>query len=219
MDPSTTASLPYGFPRQLLRTSNPASLRRRCVYGMFRRTSLDTLSLLRQSNLTLSCYAPERRHTRRLHRFTAVNRLFFTNSIPAHDTYFESNGLPKTGSNGAYREVLVKLDDDIIGSVVPFPVIFGGGINPLFWEPVASIGAFDLPSYEFDLTPFLGLLLDGGKVQAGAIKFENPSSCLERESNFRQLDGEFEIQAKKGTNSRGGCTHPPGISPPPCSLN
>ncbi|KAL0321825.1 UNVERIFIED_CONTAM: hypothetical protein Scaly_2478900 [Sesamum calycinum] len=36
-----------------------------------------------------------------------------------------------------------------------------------------------------------------GTVQAGAIKFENPSSCLERESNFRKLDGDFEIQAKR----------------------
>ncbi|KAL0303894.1 UNVERIFIED_CONTAM: Peptide-N4-(N-acetyl-beta-glucosaminyl)asparagine amidase A [Sesamum radiatum] len=153
------------------------------------------------------------------------NDEFWYNNPP--DTYFESNGLPKTGSNGAYREVLVRLDDDVIGSIVPFPVIFGGGINPLFWEPVVSIGAFDLPSYEFDLTPFLGLLLDGklhsfgfgvadaisfwlldanlhlwldngaGKVQAGAIKFETPTSCLERQSNFRQLDGEFEIQAKR----------------------
>ncbi|CAA7026804.1 unnamed protein product [Microthlaspi erraticum] len=44
---------------------------------------------------------------------------------------------------------------------VPFPVIFTGGINPLFWEPVVAIGAFILSSYDMDLTPSLGLLLDG----------------------------------------------------------
>ncbi|MFS8018079.1 putative peptide-N(4)-(N-acetyl-beta-glucosaminyl)asparagine amidase [Helianthus anomalus] len=44
--------------------------------------------------------------------------------------------------------------------VVPFPMIFTGGINPLFWEPVVSIRAFNLPSFDIDLTPFFGLLLD-----------------------------------------------------------
>ncbi|CAI0422684.1 unnamed protein product [Linum tenue] len=30
------------------------------------------------------------------------------------------------------------------------------------WNPVASIGCFDLPSYDIELTPFLGTLLNGG---------------------------------------------------------
>lgn len=148
------------------------------------------------------------------------------------DSYIEVNGLPTKRGHGAYREVLVKLDDNIVGSVVPFPVIFTGGINPLFWEPVVSIGAFDLPSYEIELTPFLGMLLDGkvhyfglgvadaisfwlvdanlhlwlddkaDKVQAGPIEY-NPSSSIEREAEFQQLDGKFEIEGKRETEFSG----------------
>ncbi|KAL0303895.1 UNVERIFIED_CONTAM: Peptide-N4-(N-acetyl-beta-glucosaminyl)asparagine amidase A [Sesamum radiatum] len=149
------------------------------------------------------------------------------------DSYIELNGLSTKRGHGAYREVLVKLDDNVVGSVVPFPVIFTGGINPLFWEPVVAIGAFDLPSYEIELTPFLGMLLDGkvhyfglgvadaisfwlvdanlhlwlddkvDKVQAGPIKYDYPSRCVERESEFQQLDGEFEIEGKRETEFSG----------------
>ncbi|KAL8050142.1 hypothetical protein ABFX02_06G063900 [Erythranthe guttata] len=149
------------------------------------------------------------------------------------DAYLEMNGLPTQRGHGAYREVLVKLDDNAVGSVVPFPVIFTGGINPLFWEPIVSIGAFDLPSYEIDITPFLGMLLDGkthyfglgvtdaisfwlvnanlhlwlddkaDKVQAGAIKYSDPSTCIERESKFYQMNGKFEIDAKRESEFSG----------------
>lgn len=77
------------------------------------------------------------------------------------DSYIEANNLTTKRGNGAFREVFVTMDGNFVGSVVPFPVIFTGGINPLFWEPVVSIGAFNLPSYDVILTPFLGSLLDG----------------------------------------------------------
>ncbi|CAN4123408.1 unnamed protein product [Withania somnifera] len=76
------------------------------------------------------------------------------------DSYIKMNNLTTKRGHGAYREVLLKMDENLVGSVVPFPVVFTGGINPLFWEPVVSIGSFDLPSYDIDLTPFLGHLLD-----------------------------------------------------------
>lgn len=77
------------------------------------------------------------------------------------DSYIQMNNLTTNRGHGAYREVLVNIDGNLVGSVVPFPVIFTGGINPMYWEPLVSIGAFDLPSYDIDLTPYLGLLLDG----------------------------------------------------------
>ncbi|XP_059292198.1 peptide-N4-(N-acetyl-beta-glucosaminyl)asparagine amidase A-like [Lycium ferocissimum] len=77
------------------------------------------------------------------------------------DSYIQMNNLTTKRGHGAYREVLVNIDKNLVGSVVPFPVVFTGGINPLYWEPLVSIGAFDLPSYDIDLTPYLGLLLDG----------------------------------------------------------
>lgn len=80
------------------------------------------------------------------------------------DSYIKMNNLTTGRAHGAYREVFVTIDGRFIGSVIPFPIIFTGGINPLFWEPVVAIGAFNLPSYDFDLTPCLGFLLDGKKV-------------------------------------------------------
>jgi len=51
--------------------------------------------------------------------------------------------------------------------VWPYPVIFTGGFDPYYWQPVVGIGAFDLPSYEIEVTPFLGKLLDGKKHTFG----------------------------------------------------
>lgn len=149
------------------------------------------------------------------------------------DSYIELNNLHSKKGNGAYREVLVMLDDNIAGSVIPFPVIFTGGINPLFWEPIVSIGAFDLPSYDIELTPFLGMLLDGNvhsfglrvvdaisfwlvnanlhlwlddnvkEVQAMTYKYIAPSSGVDRESKFHKLDGKFETEGKRKTKVAG----------------
>ncbi|XP_073124846.1 peptide-N4-(N-acetyl-beta-glucosaminyl)asparagine amidase A-like [Henckelia pumila] len=149
------------------------------------------------------------------------------------DAYIGINGLGTRRGHGTYREVVVTLDDNVVGSAIPFPVIFTGGINPLFWEPVVSIGAFDLPSYEIELTPFLGLLLDGkehnfgfsvsdgisfwlvdanlhlwvdgnvDKVQASPVRLINPSSCIKREFTFHELDGKFEVEGKRGSEFSG----------------
>ncbi|GJT65097.1 peptide-N(4)-(N-acetyl-beta-glucosaminyl) asparagine amidase A-like protein [Tanacetum coccineum] len=141
------------------------------------------------------------------------------------DEYVERNGLDTGRAHGAYREVLVTIDGVLVGGVVPFPVIFTGGINPLFWEPVVSIGAFDLPSYDIDLTPFLGMVLDGkshrigiqvadgisfwlvdanlhiwldrSDVKAEIVKSKVPAMEIERENEFVLLDGEFEIEGER----------------------
>ncbi|WRX29358.1 Peptide-N4-(N-acetyl-beta-glucosaminyl)asparagine amidase A - like 3 [Theobroma cacao] len=42
---------------------------------------------------------------------------------------------------------------EILGSGV-------GGINPLLWRPISGVGSFDLPTYDIEITPFLGNLLD-----------------------------------------------------------
>ncbi|XP_004240910.1 peptide-N4-(N-acetyl-beta-glucosaminyl)asparagine amidase A [Solanum lycopersicum] len=77
------------------------------------------------------------------------------------DSYIRANNLTSQRGHGSYREVLLNIDRNLVGSVVPFPVIYPGGINPLYWDPIVSIGAFDHPSYDIDITPFLGDLLDG----------------------------------------------------------
>jgi hypothetical protein len=69
--------------------------------------------------------------------------------------------------NGPFREVTVLLDGDVVGAVWPFPVIYTGGINPLIWRPITSIGSFNMPTYDIELTPFLGSLLDGEEHELG----------------------------------------------------
>ncbi|KAH7548332.1 hypothetical protein JRO89_XS14G0103800 [Xanthoceras sorbifolium] len=143
------------------------------------------------------------------------------------NSYIRLNNLTTSRGNGCYREVFMTIDGKFIGSEVPFPVIFTGGINPLFWEPVVAIGAFNLPSYDIDLTPFLGLVLDGNaheigigvddgisywlvdanlhiwldrgssKVEAKSVVYVNPALRVDRRENFKLLDGEFETGARR----------------------
>lgn len=143
------------------------------------------------------------------------------------NSYIRNNNLTTDRGNGAFREVYVTVDGNFVGSEVPYPVIFTGGINPLFWEPVVAIGAFDLPSYDFELTPFLGLLLDGNThnfgigvsysipfwlvdanlhlwldhqseaVQAKLVSQKSPALTLTSSQKFKRLDGTFELEGSR----------------------
>ncbi|KAG8644863.1 hypothetical protein MANES_10G009200v8 [Manihot esculenta] len=149
------------------------------------------------------------------------------------NTYIRMNNLTTLRGNGAFREVFVTIDGMFVASEVPFPVIFTGGINPLFWEPAVAIGAFDLPTYDFDLTPTLGVLLDGkdhvfgigvndgisywlvdanlhlwldtgaASVEAKSVHYQNPGSSIKRREEFRNLDGSFAIKGKRKTHLTG----------------
>ncbi|KAL2944513.1 Peptide-N4-(N-acetyl-beta-glucosaminyl)asparagine amidase A [Bienertia sinuspersici] len=88
------------------------------------------------------------------------NDEFWYTNLP-NDYLVANNMSSQQPGNGAFREVLVSLDGDLVGSIWPFTVIFTGGINPLLWRPITAIGSFDLPSYDIEITPFLGNLLDG----------------------------------------------------------
>ncbi|KAL5989673.1 Peptide-N4-(N-acetyl-beta-glucosaminyl)asparagine amidase A [Asimina triloba] len=84
---------------------------------------------------------------------------------PPND-YIEKNNLSVAG-NGPFREVVVSLDGEVVGAVWPFTVIYTGGINPLLWRPITGIGSFDLPTYDIEITPFLGKILDGKNHKFG----------------------------------------------------
>jgi hypothetical protein len=88
--------------------------------------------------------------------FRAVLEVYL--SYHSDDEFWYTN-MPR--DNGPFREVTVLIDDDIVGAVWPFPVVYTGGINPLLWRPITGIGSFSLPSYDIELTAFLGWLLDG----------------------------------------------------------
>lgn len=59
------------------------------------------------------------------------------------------------------RRILLYIDKQLAGMILPFPVIFTGGIAPSFWRRIVGIQAFDLKEHEIDVTPFLPLLCDG----------------------------------------------------------
>ncbi|KAL1557879.1 uroporphyrinogen decarboxylase [Salvia divinorum] len=78
--------------------------------------------------------------------------------------YISANNLTGLPGNGPFREVVVKLDGTVVGAVWPFTVIYTGGVNPLLWRPITGIGSFDLPTYDVEITPFLGKLLVDNKA-------------------------------------------------------
>ncbi|CAO2161513.1 unnamed protein product [Urochloa humidicola] len=86
--------------------------------------------------------------------------------------------------NGPFREVTVLLDGDVVGAVWPFPVIYTGGINPLIWRPITSIRSFNFPTYDIELTPFLGKLLDGGEQHEVGFKVTNALSSWYVDANL-----------------------------------
>ncbi|KAG8489362.1 hypothetical protein CXB51_017499 [Gossypium anomalum] len=90
----------------------------------------------------------------------------FWYSNPSY-SYIRMNNLTMAHGNGSYREVFVTINGKFVGLEVVFLVIFTGGINPLFWEPIVAIRDFNLPSCDLDLTSFLGWLWDGKYHDSG----------------------------------------------------
>lgn len=68
-----------------------------------------------------------------------------------------------------FREVQLLIDGQLAGVSWPFPILFTGGVDPGLWRPIVGIDAFDLPSFEIDVTPWLSLLCDG---QEHTFKFQ-----------------------------------------------
>ncbi|RZC73420.1 hypothetical protein C5167_048900 [Papaver somniferum] len=81
--------------------------------------------------------------------------------------YINAYNLTDKPGNGPFSEVIVRLNGDEIGALWPFTVVFTGGFNPLTWRPITAIGSFDLPSYDIEITPFLGKILDGKQHEFG----------------------------------------------------
>ncbi|KAJ6796406.1 peptide-N4-(N-acetyl-beta-glucosaminyl)asparagine amidase A-like [Iris pallida] len=148
------------------------------------------------------------------------------------DEYISANNLSSPG-NGAFREVTVSLDGDLVGVIWPFTVIYTGGINPLLWRPITGVGSFDLPTYDIDVTPFLGKVLDGKKHTIGfgvtngldvwyvdgnlhlwldskssytvgsLIEYKAPGFRPSLVSKFKGLDGSFDTRAHRQISATG----------------
>nr|XP_024402259.1 peptide-N4-(N-acetyl-beta-glucosaminyl)asparagine amidase A-like [Physcomitrium patens] len=91
--------------------------------------------------------------------FHCSDEFWYTN--PPNEFLEANNVSDRVAGNGTFREVLVSVDGLLAGAVYPFPVFYTGGADYYFWRPISGIGSFVLPSYDVDITPFLGKLVDG----------------------------------------------------------
>ncbi|KAL0906067.1 hypothetical protein M5K25_024529 [Dendrobium thyrsiflorum] len=162
--------------------------------------------------------------------FHSHDEFWYTNPP---NSYISENNLTGIAGNGAFREVTVRLDGHLVGSIWPFTVINTGGINPLLWRPISAIGSFDLPSYDIEITPFLGNIIDGNKhsfefgvtdaldvwfidanlhiwldsksylTEGSLIAYEAPGFSPSLISDFKGLDGNFDTSANRKISAIG----------------
>ena len=86
---------------------------------------------------------------------------------------FPSGPLP---GYSAFREIQVFVDGRLIGVAWPYPVIYTGGVNPLLWRPIVGISAFDVPTYEIDMTAYLPMVLGEAKSWEIRVVSHDPAS-------------------------------------------
>ncbi|KAJ1282079.1 hypothetical protein BS78_03G022600 [Paspalum vaginatum] len=162
--------------------------------------------------------------------FHSNDEFWYTN--PPND-YIQANNLSNVPGNGAFREVVVRVDGEVVGAVWPFTVIYTGGVNPLLWRPITGIGSFNLPTYDIDVTPFLGKLLDGKehdfgfcvtnaldvwyidanlhlwldhkseKTTGSLLSYDASGLDLNVKSEFSGLDGQFVTNASRHFSATG----------------
>lgn len=65
------------------------------------------------------------------------------------------------GTGTPLRQVLLSIDGVVAGFAPVYPVLFTGGGGPGSWNPIPSPRAWHVDPYRLDLTPFVGLLVDG----------------------------------------------------------
>jgi hypothetical protein len=87
-----------------------------------------------------------------------AEEFWYTNVPTKYDDTFNDT---KIYGYGPFREVQLLIDGALAGVSWPFPIVFTGGISPGLWVPIVGIDTYDLPSFEIDISPWLGLLCDG----------------------------------------------------------
>ena len=85
--------------------------------------------------------------------------------------------------NTAFRETEVWLDGQPAGVAPAYPWIFTGGIDPFLWEPIVGVQTLDFVPYRVDLTPFAGVLADGG-THTVAVSVYNADSYFLATANL-----------------------------------
>ncbi|XP_009403862.2 peptide-N4-(N-acetyl-beta-glucosaminyl)asparagine amidase A-like [Musa acuminata AAA Group] len=151
---------------------------------------------------------------------------WYANPLRSGDLQLKPDGLESAKPNGGFRQVVATIDGRYVGSALPFPVIYPSSINPFFWAPVTPIGAYDHPSYDLELTPFISLLLDSkphefgltvrdsqpywlvsanlhlwldawsDAVEAGLLRYKAPPLRLSRQADWEANEGKSEIEGQ-----------------------
>jgi hypothetical protein len=65
------------------------------------------------------------------------------------------------GTGTPLRQAVLSVDGVIAGFAPVYPTLFTGGGGPGSWNPIPSPRAWHVDPYRLDLTPFIGLLVDG----------------------------------------------------------
>ncbi|PBP17498.1 hypothetical protein BUE80_DR011722 [Diplocarpon rosae] len=84
---------------------------------------------------------------------------FWFNKFP---TEYEKTVKNSTvGGYDPFREVQLLIDGELAGAVWPSQTVFTGGMNAGIWNPLTGINSYDIPNFEIDVSPWLGLLCNG----------------------------------------------------------
>ncbi|KAH7672587.1 Peptide-N4-(N-acetyl-beta-glucosaminyl)asparagine amidase A protein [Dioscorea alata] len=167
--------------------------------------------------------------------YRAVMEIYVT--AHADDQYWYANPLrsvpidtkdplSSAKANGGFRQVVLTIDGKYAGAVVPFPIIYPSSVNPYFWSPVTAIAAYNIPSYELNLTPLMSMLLNGREhefglkvrdaqphwrvtanlhvwldawsdgVEAGLLQYRVPPLKINRQAYWKEKDGKSEVDGQ-----------------------
>jgi hypothetical protein len=85
--------------------------------------------------------------------------------------------------NTAFRETEIWIDEQPAGVAPVYPWIYTGGIDPYLWEPIPGVQTLDFKPYRVDLTPFAGVLSDGGSHTV-AVSVYNANSYFLATANL-----------------------------------
>ncbi len=80
--------------------------------------------------------------------------------------------LSSCGGTGM-RQAEVFIDGDLAGLAPISPWIYTGGIDPYLWFPTPGVQTLNLKPYRLNLTPFVGMLNDGGSHTVSVAVFND----------------------------------------------
>lgn len=107
----------------------------------------------------------------------SAEEFWYTNVPTEYANTFPSNPGWLYGYS-PFREIELMVDGRLAGVSWPFPLLFTGGVDPGLWRPIVGIDAYDLPTFDIDITPWLPLLCDG-KSHAFGVKVVGYDSSIQ----------------------------------------